>query len=363
MSLLLQNVKLVNGEVKHIFVTNGEIELISDTVKKQATMSLDLKGKIYVSSGWIDMHTHAFPKFSPYCAYPDEIGYKTGVTTVVDAGSSGSDTINEFYELAKQYKTRILSFLNVSKVGLARIDELSRIEDLQFSSIQRAYCAYPDFIAGLKVRMSASVVGENGIQPLRIAKKYGKELDLPIMVHIGSAPPTIEEVLPYLEQGDIVTHCFHGKSNNHIFSCSYEPIQECLQAGVSFDIGHGTASFSFAIAKQAKERGIPFHTISTDIYNRNKENGPVYNMATTLTKFLYLGYDLETIIQAVTETPAKLLRKEKLGRLERGATADLTLFTVEQDEVLLTDSHGETVTYHQKISPKAVVLGGEYIEL
>lgn len=364
MSLLLLNAKLVNGEIKHIYMENGFITNISNE-KCPASQVVDLKGEVYVSGGWIDMHTHAFPKFAPYCAEPDEIGYKTGVTTVVDAGSSGSDAIGEFYELSKKVKTRVLAFINVSKIGLKRIDELSDLANLQFEPIQEARNQYPDFIVGIKARMSASVVKGNGIKPLLYAKDYAKKLGLPVMVHVGSEPPKMEEVLDQLEAGDIVTHCFHGKPNN-LFKRGDFPIPECMDAlnrGVVFDIGHGTESFSFEIAKKAKQHNILFHTISTDIYNKNQKNGPVYDMATTLTKFLSLGFDLEAVIQAVTERPAAILKKEKLGKVEEGCVADLTLFTIENGEFPLTDSSGYTVTCSRKISPKSVVLGGEYIEL
>jgi dihydroorotase len=362
MKLVLKHAKLIDETVKDIVIENDTIVDVLEEYKGDGHM-IDLRGKVYVSSGWIDLHTHAFPKFPPYFAEPDKIGYQSGVTTVVDAGSSGCDDIAEFYRIARKCKTRVLAFLNISKIGLKRIDELADLSNLQYEPLRQAYEKYEPFIVGLKARISASVVKENGIKPLQVARIFADDLQLPIMVHVGSEPPLITDILNELQEGDILTHCFNGKKNN-IFREQDEPVEElydALNRGVLLDIGHGRESFSFETARKAKAANIPFHTISTDIYEGNRVNGPVYDMATVLTKFMYLGYDLQTIIKAVTETPAHMLKQEKLGKIEKGYVADLTLFTVENEEVILIDSMGESVQYDKKIVPKSVVIGGEYI--
>src|SRR5699024_12671294 len=89
-----------------------------------------------------------------------------------------------------------------------------------------------------------------------------------------------------------------------------QAVQEALGKGVYFDVGHGTSSFSFLIAEAAKKKGIPFHSISTDIYELNKLEGPVYNLAETMTKFIELGHSLHKVIQAVQEKPAQIIEKQ-----------------------------------------------------
>jgi dihydroorotase len=362
MKLVLKGAKLVDETVKDIVIENDRIVDVLDKYEGEGHR-IDLRGEVYVSSGWIDLHTHAFPKFPPYFAEPDTIGYQSGVTTVVDAGSSGCDDIAELYRLARTCKTRVLAFLNISKIGLKRIDELADLSNIQYEPLHQACQKYAPFIVGLKARISASVVKENEIKPLQVARMFADDLQLPIMVHVGSEPPLITHILNELQEGDILTHCFNGKKNN-IFRDQEKPVQElydALERGVLLDIGHGRESFAFETARQAKETNIPFHTISTDIYEGNRVDGPVYSMASVLTKFLYLGYDLQTIIKAVTEVPAKIIKQEKLGKIAKGYLADLTLFTVENEDVTLVDSVGESVSYHQKIVPKSVVIGGEYI--
>lgn len=362
---VIKNALLTNGQKADILIENGRIKDIAANAESFYPVLLDAEG-MYASPGWIDLHTHAFPKYKPYCASPDKIGYQTGVTTVVDAGSSGANTIEEFYQIAGTARTRVLAFLNISRVGLERIDELADLDEVSWDAVHNAVNAYPSFIIGLKARMSASVLGDSGLKPLQLAVKYSKAVNKPLMVHIGSAPPMLNEILPLLNKGDILTHCYHGKSPNHIFQNNGEvepALAAAVQRGIYLDVGHGKSSFSFPVAKKAKEAGIYFDTIGTDIYEDNQINGPVYSMADTLTKFLTLGYSLETIIRAVTETSAQVLKQPKLGNFNRGSYAEFTFFTVEKQIKALTDSLGNEIITDQVIKPQAVFLGGEYIEL
>lgn len=361
---VLQNVKMVNGNSVDIIVENRKIVDIVSAGTGFGEKIVDFKHKVFVSSGWIDMHVHAFPEFDPYGDDVDEIGYKTGVTTIIDAGSTGADRLPDLVSSCKKSKTNVFAFLNISRIGLRRIDELSDLSWLDEDALKRAIAEHKDFIVGLKARISKSVVGLNGVEPLKIARKFSKDTDLPLMVHIGSGPPDINDVLDLLEKKDIITHYLNGKANN-LFNENGKPLPKFLNAikrGVHLDVGHGNASFSFQTAIQAKKYGIHFDTISTDIYRKNRLNGPVYSMANVLSKFLYLGYSLEEVIDAVTVNAAKWLRKPALGRIATGDTANLTIFTVEEEATSLLDSEGEERKADQKIVVKGVVINGEYIE-
>lgn len=363
MRQVIRNAKFVNGQRWDIVVEQGDIVELSREYRGDG-QSITIPENAYLSAGWIDLHTHAFPKYRPYGAEADEIGWRSGVTTVVDAGTVGANDVTEFHAYAQKRKTRVLSFLNISRVGLAKLDELSHIDDISLDAALAAVKQYPSFIIGLKARMSASVIGENGLQPLVLAKKMQRHVNKPLMVHIGSAPPKVSDILHYLEHGDIVTHCFNGKSNN-LFDKKGKPITALLDArrrGVLLDVGHGTASFSFPTAECAKRAGVALDTISTDLYEGNKRNGPVFNMATTLTKFLALGVTLETCVQAVTEKAAMAIGREDLGIIQPGAKAEFTVFELEEKEQELLDSHGNKRYSTQQIKPIGVYLGGEYHE-
>ncbi len=364
MKQIIKNAKLPNGQKRDIVIIKGKIvEVVSDWTGDGEI--INLPENVYVSPGWIDLHTHSFPKYEPYCAFPDDIGYKTGVTTVVDAGSCGSNDIGDFFKMSEQCITRIFAFLNVSSVGLKVRNELADMSRLSLEAILKANEKHSDFIVGLKARMSASVVGNNGTLPLEMAKNFSRKIKKPLMVHIGSAPPKLVDIISLLEQGDIITHCYNEKTDNHLFNDSgiiKKRIKEAIDRGVYLDVGHGTSSFSYPIAKRAKAENINFHSISTDIYERNKVNGPVYNMATTLSKFLALGYSLEEVIHSVTEMPAKIINKREIGTLQKGALADLTFFTVEDSDVILKDSMGNELLAENLVKPYAVMIGGKYYE-
>lgn len=360
---VLSNVKRVNEDQIDIVVEDGKIAEITKAGSGFGELLFDCSG-MYVSSGWIDLHVHAFSEFSPYGDEIDEIGIKHGVTTIVDAGSCGADRIADLVKSREQAKTNLFAFLNISRIGLKRVDELSKIEWIDKKKVKQAVDQYGDVIVGLKARISKSVVCDNGIEPLRIARELSIETSLPLMVHIGSAPPSIEEVIPLLEKKDVITHYLNGKENN-LFDDEGKPLQvltEAIKRGVHLDVGHGNASFSFKVAESAKRYHIGLNTISTDIYRKNRLDGPVYNMANVLSKFLYLGYSLEEVISAVTVHAADWLEKPELGRIQIGDVANLTLFTVQDDPITLVDSQGDKRIGERRIDAKGVVVNGTFIE-
>lgn len=366
---VLRNLNMLNGGQVHIWIENGVIASIE---KSEEAMPELLAGEVeivdgagsYVSSGWIDMHVHAVKQLEPYGDDIDEIGVKQGAATIVDAGSCGAERIAEFRKTALQAKTNVLAFLNISRIGLERVDELSNLAWLDEEMLLQAVDANRDFIVGLKARMSGSVVGENGLMPLLIARHFAAKTALPLMIHIGSAPPKIEEILEQLQEGDVVTHYMNGKANN-LFDSKGNPLPELLEAlerGVRLDVGHGTASFSFQAAQHAKRAGLPLHTISSDIYRGNRLNGPVYSLAHVMSKFLALGYSLEEVIRSVTVHPAEWLNRRELGRIRVGEPAHLTIFDVKEGDFSFIDSEGDVLKGNQQIEAKGVFVHGTFVK-
>lgn len=353
---------LVDGRVVDILVEQGIIKKIAPVIEtdvKQISFGTD-----FVSAGWIDMHTHCFDKFETYGDQADLVGYRQGVCTVIDAGTAGCDTIDEFYQQAINAKTRVYSLLNIACTGIFAQNELADTNRLKADGIKIACQKYSDFIIGIKARMSKTVLGDSGNSPLIFAKEVQKELKMPLMVHIGSAPSVLEDIVALLEQGDIITHIFNPKINgikkgNEIKECIYQAIAK----GIYLDLGHGTDSFSFDVAKLALTNGIKADTISSDIYFRNRINGPVYNLATTMTKLLAIGYPLVEVIEKVTKRPAQIMRLDQLGTIEIGKIADFTIFKLENKEVELIDSTKQIVNYHQKIVPTKVIVKDQIYDL
>jgi dihydroorotase len=360
---VLRGAKRVNGERIDVVIEGGKIAAVTAAGSGCGNRVVDCSD-VYVSSGWIDMHVHAFPEFDPYGDEIDEIGVKQGVTTIVDAGSCGADRIGELAASGARAKTNVFAFLNISRIGLQRIDELSDLAWIDREKAAQAVREHKDVIVGLKARISKSVVRGNGVEPLRLARLLAEQTSLPLMVHIGSGPPDIREIMPLLAKKDIVTHYLNGKDNN-LFDQGGMPLRvlkDAIARGVHLDVGHGTASFSFRVAEAAKRHGIIFNTISTDIYRGNRLNGPVYSLASVLTKFLYLGYSLQEVIAAVTTNAADWLGKPELGRIRAGDPAHLTLFTVENKPIELVDSEGDMRVADKRLEVKGAVVNGEYIK-
>ncbi|SFL46992.1 dihydroorotase [Gracilibacillus orientalis] len=358
----LQNLKLLSGEKVDFVIDDRKISEIIPAGSSRLANSKNFSD-CYVSSGWIDLHVHAFEDLQPYGDNIDEIGIKQGVTTIVDAGSCGADQLVDLVNNSRISKTNVFAFLNVSRIGLTRIDELSNMAWLDESKLMKVVEQYNDFIVGLKARISKSVVKEQALLPLKKARLFSEHTNLPLMIHIGSGPPSVEEILPLLKKHDIVTHFLNGKANN-LFDRSGKPLPAFIDAinrGVHIDVGHGSASFSFSTGELAKRNDIYPFSISTDIYRKNRMNGPVYSLGMTASKFLYLGYTLEEVIHAITVEPAKRINRSDLGRIQVGDIANLSIFSVENTKVQLVDSDGESRVGNQIIKPRGVVINGEFI--
>lgn len=319
------------------------------------------------SPGWIDLHAHVYsaPRLNGVQADRDA-GIATGVTTVVDAGTTGAANWAAFREsVINVATTRVLAYLNVS----LRFSEGPRHGDWSnFAQAQTIPLAEREAAAGcclgIKVLASQIHCGNLGITPVKLARQAARLSGTGLMVHIGNAPPVIEDVLELLGQGDIVTHCWHGKYGG-LLGRDKKPLAAtwaAVERGVKFDIGHGSASFAFATARPALDAGLPLHAISTDLHLGNVR-GPVYDMATTMAKFLHLGFTLPEVIRLSTWSPAQLMQREdELGSLQPAHVADITIFRVVEGEFPLTDSERHTEIGKQRLEVGYTVRAGQVVK-
>nr|WP_315301475.1 amidohydrolase/deacetylase family metallohydrolase [Raoultella terrigena] len=359
--LLLRRARLVDDTLTDIAIQDGKIAALGE-ISAPARKTIELDGSYYASAGWIDSHVHCYPNSPIYHDQPDSVGIATGVTTVIDAGSTGADDIDDFYQLTRSAATEVLALLNISRVGLIAQNELANMANVDAEAVTQAVKRHPDFIVGLKARMSSSVVGDNGITPLERAKAMQRENgDLPLMVHIGNNPPNLDEIADLLGAGDIITHCYNGKPNR-ILTASGElraSVTRALKRGVRLDVGHGTASFSFEVARRAIAMGILPQTISSDIYCRNRIDGPVRSLALVMSKFLAIGMSLPQVVECVTASAADGLRLTQKGRLAVGYDADLTLFALQHAPTLLVDAEKESLQADNILVPLAAIRAGK----
>ena len=363
--MIIRAGRLGNGQLVDVAIEHGKIAALGSLPESsEAKQTLTLGGQVHVSAGWIDGHTHCYPASPLYHDEPDKVGVASGVTTVIDAGSTGADDVDDFQRIAATCKTRVHALLNISRIGLLRQNELADPADIDPALAQAAIRRHPSFIVGIKARMSGSVVGESGLQPLRMAKQIQQANgNLPLMVHVGNTPPDLDEIVALLGEGDLLTHCFNGKPNRILTPAGElrQAVREAMRRGLLLDIGHGGASFSFEVAELAIAQGILPHTISSDIYCKNRIKGPVYSLAHVMSKFFAIGMTLEQVLACVTHQAADALRLPGKGRLEVGADADITLFEVSCGPTLFTDTEAGTRNGDRQLLPLAALVGGELV--
>ncbi len=363
--MIIRAGRLGNGQLVDVAIKHGKIAALGSLPEStEAKQTLTLGGQVHVSAGWIDGHTHCYPASPIYHDEPDKVGVESGVTTVIDAGSTGADDVDDFQRIAATCKTRVHALLNISRIGLLRQNELADPADIDSVLAQAAIRRHPGFIVGIKARMSGSVVGESGLQPLRMAKQIQQANgNLPLMVHVGNTPPDLDEIVALLGEGDLLTHCFNGKPNRILTPAGElrQAVREAMRRGLLLDIGHGGASFSFEVAELAIAQGILPHTISSDIYCKNRIKGPVYSLAHVMSKFFAIGMTLEQVLACVTHQAADALRLPGKGRLEVGADADITLFEVSCGPTLFTDTEAGTRNGDRQLLPLAALVGGALV--
>ena len=356
--ILFKHFKDIEGNVVNFRLEDKEITVAENLEPMANEVIIDGHYQKYISNGWIDIHTHCLDKFELYGDKIDEIGYKQGVTCVVDAGTCGSDDFEEFLQQANASKTKAYSWLNIAKCGIAYQNELADLSLIDKNAIAKTLEKHRHKIIGLKVRMSRSVVKESKDEPLYIALDLANEFKLPLMVHIGNPPSLIETVMENVRCGDIVTHIFNPKDNSVLDKMGKvkKEVFEAKQRGVLFDLGHGTESFGFNTCKSSLSQGLMCDTISSDIYFHNRLEGPVYCLADVMSKMVEVGYSLKEVIDMVTIKPKQYLHLPT-------EACDFTIFEVRDDDTTGIDSIGVQQQLHQHIVATAVIIDGEYIEL
>ncbi len=292
--------------------------------------------------------------------------------TVVDVGSAGALTFRGFRRfIVEKSRTRIFSFLHIATIGLTTdlpVGELRDLKNLDYEKAVEVGKENRDLIYGIKIRLGEREVGDYAPQALRLAKEAAKELRVPLMVHPGVHKSfTISDILSVLEHGDIMTHCFAIQHpwpfhQSTILNEKGEVIPEALDARkreVLFDVGHGVGSFSFSTAEKALRQVIIPDTIRTDLHAYNVDY-LVFDLPTTLSKFLALGLSLEEVIELSTSTPSSALGLNgKIGTLKPGAEGDAVILEVDEGNFIFRDPLNEERRGTKKLNPVAVVKGGE----
>lgn len=347
------------------FAAGKVAALAADLPVTAARQVVDCRHRL-VAPGMIDLHVHVFWGVSHLGIEPDPHCIAKGVTTAVDAGSAGADTFPGFRKYVIDVSaTRLFAQLNISTQGMLS-PEVGELDDLRFVNVPRAIAmmeANRDVILGVKVRLTKDAIVSKaaGLRPLNLAREAADAVGLPIMVHPQVAwCDSIDDILAVMRKGDIMTHCYHGMSHGILDEQGNvrDAVLDAMARGVIFDVGHGAGSFSWRTAEQALAQGVLPQTISSDLHHYNV-NGPVYDLATTVSKFLYLGLSVDEALRRVTATPAAVIHMaDQIGTLKVGAWGDAVVFEQQRGQFALHDSSGETRTGTQKLLPTTVIRAG-----
>ena len=336
--------------VMDVAIADGKIARVARQIPSgQAGRVVDARG-LYVSPGFIDLHSHNYYGTEPNSAYsngynalpPDGFTFRAGVTTVVDVGGAGWRNFEDFKrQVIDRTRTRVLAFLNIVGSGMKGGVVEQNTGDMDPKLTAMMARQYPETIVGVKI---AHYRGHEW-EPYRRAVEAGEQAGVPVMVDFGGASPPLSLrrlLLEVLRPGDIYTHMYGGGGDSRQAVVDEQGrlrdgMMEAQRKGLIFDVGHGGGSFFYPIAIPAFRQGLRPNTISTDIHAGSMNDG-MKNMANVMSKFLDLGMSLQEVIEASTWKPAQVIGREDLGHLSVGAVADVAVFNIREGEFGFLDA-------------------------
>ena len=359
-------------QVMDLAIKGNKIAAIEKEISaNQAKKVVDASGLI-VSPGLIDMHTHNFygTVHNRYLANsfsavpPDGFTFRSGVTTVVDAGSPGWRNF-ELYksQIIDPSKTRVLCFLNIVGAGMSGGHREQHIDDMNPKMTAMVAKQNKDHVVGVKL---AHFMGYDWT-PTELAVEAGKIGSIPVMIDFGGSNPELPLDKLFLEKlraGDIFTHAYahvngrtpivaeNGKVRDYIFKAQ--------KRGIVFDVGHGGGSFLFEQAVPAIQQGLKPDVISTDLHTGSM-NGGMKNINNVMSKFLNMGLSIQEVIAATTSQPAKYIQRKDLGHLSVGGLADVTLLNIRKGDFGFIDTRGKRMKGNQKLECELTLRDGKVV--
>ncbi|MBS1830426.1 MAG: amidohydrolase/deacetylase family metallohydrolase [Acidobacteria bacterium] len=361
---LLDAKNKINGR-RDVAIKAGRVAAVApDIAAAQARKVIDVTG-CYVTPGLIDLHAHVFSGTNGgqlsggnASIHPDDFALRTGVTTVVDAGSSGRHNFEVFKKtVIERSRTRVLVFLNIGGVGMPGDAQEQNVADMDAKAAGALALANKDTIVGIKVahyRGPDWTPVERGVEAGTIAK-------IPVMVDFGEFRPERpfqDLVLKKLRPGDIYTHAYYvpvpwlddnGKLLPYVF--------EARKRGIIFDVGHGGAAFEFRQAVPAVKQGFPPDSISTDIHSGSINSG-MKDQLNVMSKFLNMGMTIEDVVMRSSWNPAKIIHREQIGHLSVGAIADIAVLKIEKGTYGFVDSFGARMDGTQRLINEMTISSG-----
>jgi dihydroorotase len=346
--------------VMDVGITGGRIARVSESLdRKQAKQVVDASG-LYITPGLVDIHAHVYvwKEAGGEGVQADDFSFRSGVTTMVDAGSSGWRTFPDFRDrIIAHSRTRILAFLNIVGAGMGTGKEDDPAE-MDAEAAARTAKENPGIIVGFKSAHYAGPAWES----VDGALKAGELTGLPVMIDFGRINKVRNLntlLLDKLRPGDIYTHCFSGHREELLENGKLNPAMEAgRRRKIIFDIGHGAGSFYWYVAVPAYQQGFRPDSISTDLHI-NSMNSGMKDMTNLMSKMLNLGSPLAEVIAMSTWNPAREIHQTQLGNLDPGAEADIAVLRLEQGNFGLVDSAGARKAANQLIVCEMTLKSGK----
>jgi dihydroorotase len=360
-------------EVMDIAVKDGRIARVAKNIESETGIRVIDANGFYVTPGLIDMHVHVFHgpnldqsiMYGPASVVPDGFTFRMGVTTVVDVGSSGWRRFPVFKEkIIDRSQTRVLAFLNIVGEGMRGGPFVQNTLDMDPRVTAEFALNNTEDIVGIKL---AHFAGHDWTATER-ATEAGRIAGMPVMIDFGRQEPhlPLEELfMERLRPGDIFTHAFAQLADREFIvdleTNTLKPfIWEAQKRGIVFEVGHGGASFRFSQAIPAINSGFYPDVISTDLHTGSM-NAAMKCMLTTMTKFKAMGMDLQSVIEASTWKPARVINREDLGHLSVGAEADITILNMRKGKFGLFDVAGDRIETDEKLECEMTIRAGRIV--
>jgi len=347
-------------------IAGGKIVAVApDLPRNEARRTLSAKGRL-VTPGLVDIHAHVFVNAHDMGGHTDRFCRQSGVTTLCDAGSTGSANFAGLrHVLDTAVHTRVRAFVNLSAIGItgtSRGGELSHFPYADPEGCARTISENPDLAIGVKLRYGPNLVWEYTTEPVKLARKTAAMCGVPLMIHITDSPIPLPDILAEMAPGDIITHCYHGRAHGIMGQEKQLLLKEVVEAqrhGIIFDCAHGRNHFSFGMIEKALDQGFLPDTISTDLTFTSATYGPVWDLLTTMSKLLHFGMSLDDLVARASAAPAKVLGYEgTVGTLKPGANADIAVLELRDGNFELKDSEGSTITARRRLIAQMTLRDG-----
>lgn len=354
--------------IRDVAIRDGKIAAVSAHIDPSTALKVvDVSG-LYVTPGLVDIHVHVYASTGEKSSYagdnsvfPDGFTFRSGVTSVADAGSSGYKNFDDFKtHIIDRSKTRVLAFLNIVGAGMRGPKFENNLADMQSQPVAEMALKHPGLIVGIK---TAHYIGPEWT-PVERAVEAGTIAKIPVMVDFGEdhpERPLAELVTKKLRPGDIYTHCYSGLRHELDASGRVNPgMWEGRKRGVIFDVGHGGGSFAWRVAVPAIQQGFLPDSISTDLHISSMNAG-MKDMLNVMSKFLAMGLSVDDVVARSTWNPAREIHHEELGNLSVGSGADVAVLRLEKGKFGFTDMYGARMDGGEKLTCELTLRDGRVV--